>query len=94
MRVARSSRLMAATRSVTAVGFEARCSEPRASRSSREMIQSPSVRVLANVTTLTTSGSSERISSSFLTCSSSSAKTTRLAESVRMYFSSSTVVVG
>ena len=57
------------------------------------MTQSPSV-VPSKVTTFITWGSSDRWSLSFWICPSSSANTTWLSESLRMYVVSSTLVVG
>ena len=57
------------------------------------MIQSPSA-APSNVTTLSRCGSSALLSCSFAICSSSSAKTTRHSESLRMYAVSSALVDG
>ena len=57
------------------------------------MTQSPST-VPSKVTTFWTCGSSALLSSSFSICSSSSAKTTWLSESLRMYVVSSALVLG
>ena len=83
MRVASWSGRIACDVVRTTSGCSASRSAPSAARSSREITQSPSD-APSKVMTFVTWGSSERCAVSLATCSSSSAKTTRLSESPRM----------
>ncbi len=96
MRVASWSLVSAPTRSLISCGSFSRRAAPRRSSSSRVRTHSSAVSAPAGsiTTTWMSSGSSARFAFALASCAASSAISTRLSESERMYADSSALVCG